>query len=182
MKAHLERLLRPRGVLPLVTAAILALAGVAAGGELREPGTAPDAGTIQVHGAWARPGLPGGTSAAYFVLVNRGSAAVQLVGATSSAARETEIHRTVLEERPGPDGTPHQVMRMEPAGTLVLPPGAELVFEPGGLHVMFLHLTEPLAAGDRVHLTLLFDGADPITLDLPVLPPGELGPAMGHGH
>ena len=182
MKVRIQRLLHPGWMLPMMTAAILALAGAVAGAEPHDLGAAAHGGPIQVDSAWARPGLPGGTSAAYFVLVNQGTEPVRLVGASSPVARETQIHRTVLEERPGPDGTPHQIMRMEPAGTLVLLPGDELTFQPGGLHVMFLHLIEPLEAGGRVGLTLLFDGVDPITLDLPVLPPGELGPAMGHGH
>lgn len=183
MKVRPQRLSSLRWILFVTLAASLALAGGASGSKPEGPAYgAADAGPIVVHSAWARPGFPGGTSAAYFVLANQGPEAVQLVGASAPVAGETQIHRTVLEERVGPDGEPQQVMRMEAAGILELAPGEELTFRPGGLHVMFLNLTEPLEAGDRFRLTLLFDGLDPIILELPVLPPAGLGPAMGTGH
>lgn len=182
MKVRLQPLSPLAWILTAMLAANLSLAGGAAFAAPDGLATGSvDTGTIRIETAWARPGLPGGTSAAYFVLANRGSEAVRLVGAHAPVAEETQVHRTVLEERMGPDGEPQQVMRMESAGTLELAPGDELIFRPGGLHVMFLQLTGPLEAGDQIRLTLFFDGHDPIVLDVPVLSPAELGPTMGSG-
>ena len=46
---------------------------------------------------------------------------------------------------------------MEPAGEILLRPGNDLVFEPGGLHIMLMGLQEPLVEGDSIQLDLLFD-------------------------
>lgn len=162
--------------------ACLALAG-GTGGVAAEarPAGGVEAGSVAIEAAWARPGFPGGTSAVYMVVTNRGEEPLRLVGAQTVVAQETHLHRTVLEERAGAGGETHQVMRMEDAGLLELAPGERLLFEPGGLHVMLVHLTQALSGGDRFELTLLFDGLDPITLAVPVLSPGEAPPAPGSG-
>jgi copper(I)-binding protein len=65
------------------------------------------------------------------VIQNRGGAEDALVGARCPAADATEVHRTTVEGG---------VMRMRPAGEVVVPPNAALTLEPGGLHVMLLGL------------------------------------------
>lgn len=139
------------------------------------------AGAVEVSDVWARPGLEGGTSAAYFSLVNRGDRTVRLLGAQADAAGRTEIHVSLLEDRVGPDGSVQQVMRMEPAGEVELAPGEEVTFRPGGLHVMLLDLLRPLAEGDRFQLTLQWDGLEPVELTVPVRAASETGHGMAAG-
>src|SRR5690606_41294834 len=105
----------------------------------------------------------------------------RLVAAQPAVAQASQLPRPVPEARAGAGGETHQVMRMEDAGPLALAPGERLLFEPGGLHVMLVHLAQALSGGDRFELTLLFDGLDPITLAVPVLSPGEAPPAPGSG-
>lgn len=114
-------------------------------------GRAPVAG-IEIIDGWARPvaRAEGATanSAAYFTLANRATERIVLVGAHSDAATRTEIHETRIE---------NGVMRMRPVTEVELPAGAEVRFEPGGLHVMLMGLQRDLVAGDSLELVLEFD-------------------------
>jgi copper(I)-binding protein len=65
------------------------------------------------------------------------------------------------------------VMQMSPASSLPLEPGTEVVFEPGGLHVMFIGLKQDLKVGDMVEVTLQFKEHEDIILSVPVLEDGE---------
>jgi copper(I)-binding protein len=47
-------------------------------------------------------------------------------------------------------------------------PGAPARLEPGGQHIMLMGLSAPLADGDTLELTLTFERAGEITLDVPV--------------
>lgn len=49
-------------------------------------------------------------------------------------------------------------------------PGGAVALAPGGLHLMLLGLRQPLAEGATLPLTLVFETAGEVTLDLPVLP------------
>lgn len=99
-------------------------------------------------------------SAAYLTLQSAGDEDA-LVGAQSDVADATEVHRSFM------DGS---VMRMEPAGALVIPAGGSLELAPGGYHIMLIGLKSDLMAGSEISLTLLFEKADPLVLTLPVRP------------
>ncbi|MFO1425487.1 MAG: copper chaperone PCu(A)C [Steroidobacteraceae bacterium] len=106
---------------------------------------------IAVEGAWARATVPGQSiGAAYFTLVNRGTAEDTLLSVESPDAERAEVHESRVE-----DG----MMRMRPAGAVKLAAGARLQLAPGGLHVMLIGLRQPLAAGGRVRLVLHLKGA-----------------------
>ena len=141
---------------------VLALLGVllaACGGDA-ETNTPDAAGGITVEGAWSRPAaMPGGNGAAYFILNNSGEAADRLVAAQSPIGT-TEIHESMMSE----DGT----MTMNPVSGVDIPAGESVAFEPGGLHVMFVGVAEPPAVGDTIPLTLTFENAGEVTLDVPV--------------
>ena len=129
------------------------------------------ASPIQVEDAWARqaPMMPsggqmgghmaGGTGAVYVTLRNAGAAPDALVGASSAAAEHVELHETIQ------DG---QVMRMRPLAKLALPSGGVLAMKPGGYHIMLLNLKHALQAGEKVSVTLTFEHAAPLTLDVPI--------------
>ena len=122
---------------------------------------------IQVRDAWARatPMLPSGghmhgtTGAVYLTLRNGGAAPDALVAAQSDVAGTVELHETTM------DGA---VMRMRPVAKLALPAGATLEMKPGGLHVMLINLKRALAPGDKIPLTLTFEHAAPLVLEVPV--------------
>jgi copper(I)-binding protein len=62
-------------------------------------------------------------------------------------------------------------------GGVPIPAGETVAFAQGGLHAMFLGLTEAWQDPDGVALTLVFESAGPVEI---VLPRAE-GPG-GHGH
>jgi copper(I)-binding protein len=81
------------------------------------------------------------------------------VGASSAAAEHVELHETIR------DG---QVMRMRPVAKLALPAGGVLAMKPGAYHIMLLNLKHALHAGEKVSVTLTFEHAAPLSLDVPI--------------
>lgn len=113
------------------------------------------------------------SGAAFMGLVNTGETDCHLVAARSDVAQRVELH-THIEDDQG-------VMRMvEVEAGFIIPAGGEHALERGGDHIMFLGLTRPLAQGDEVAITLVFDSADDIEIVVPV--DLERMPAHGHSH
>jgi copper(I)-binding protein len=134
------------------------------------------AGGIVITQPWSRAAMRGGSGAAFLTLRNTGATADRLLGASTPAAGRVELHSMVR------DG---DVMRMREQPAIDLPPGQEVVLRPGGLHVMLLGLTQPLDRGATLPLTLRFERAGEVTVQVAVQAAGAAGmPAMGgaHGH
>ena len=117
-------------------------------------------GELEVNDVWARPGLAGGNSAAFFVIDNPGARDF-LLSASSDVAGAAELHRTIME-----DGT----MKMAQQMNVPVPTG-ETVFKPGDLHVMLIGLKNDLEPGDTFSLVLTFEAAGEKTLDVTVREP-----------
>jgi len=56
---------------------------------------------------------------------------------------------------------------------LAIPAGKSVTFEPGGLHIMLMGLGAPLKAAASYRLTLTFEKAGTVAVDVPVLKPGQ---------
>ncbi|TVP88605.1 MAG: copper chaperone PCu(A)C [Thioalkalivibrio sp.] len=135
---------------------------------------ASDPHPVEVEQPFVRlmpPGQP--NTAAFMVLRNTGGVDLALIGAESGASRVVELHDHQMV-----DG----MMRMREVGQIPLPAGTRTALEPGGLHVMLIGLHEPLRAGQRVPITLVFDDAPSVELHVPVRHPGEETPMHHHGH
>jgi copper(I)-binding protein len=113
--------------------------------------------------------MPGATvGAAYMQVSNTGRSPVVLMSATSSVAAKVEFHSMSM------DGN---IMRMrEITGGIPISPGGTVNFVPGGMHIMLVGLKQQLAAGNSVPMTLNFNGAPSVTLQVPVQAGG------GHHH
>jgi copper(I)-binding protein len=61
-----------------------------------------------------------------------------------------------------------EMVMQEKEGGLVLDAGRGQLLQPGGTHVMLMGLTEELAAGDEVTLTLEFEDGSTSELTVPV--------------
>jgi copper(I)-binding protein len=101
---------------------------------------------------------------------------------STAIAGKVEIHEMGMT-----DG----VMRMrEIEGGLVIPAGETVALEPGGNHIMFMGLTNPLEKGAMVEVTLQFEKAGEVMVMMPVTAIGAktpdgaaIGDAMDHsGH
>lgn len=136
------------------------------------PALAQQQGDIAVTAPWTRAAGQNGTGAGFLAIANRGAVADRLVGASSPAARVTEIHTHIREG---------DILRMRPVAAIDLPPGQTVTLQPGGLHVMLIGLQAPLVQGQAVPLTLRFERAGEVQVMLAVQPAGARGP-MAHSH
>lgn len=131
------------------------------------PGVARTADLV-IERPWARATPPGATvGAGYLEIRNTGRSADRLVGASTPAAAMVQVHEIRVA-----DGE----MQMREVGVLEIPAGGSVRLEPGGLHLMLMDLTAPLVTGTTVPVTLEFDVAGRIPVELAVAPPGAPGP------
>ncbi len=151
-----------------IITALAITAGLAtpAASALAQP--ADPAARVGVTDAWARATVGTGTGAVYLTLTDHG-AADQLTGASTPVAGTAQLHQDVM------DGT---VMRMRPVAALPLPPGQPVTLAPGGYHMMLEHLDHPLRRGDTFPLTLRFQHAAPVTVQVHVEGPGTTHPGI----
>lgn len=118
---------------------------------------APATEGVEVRDAWARPAAQGGNGAVYFII--RSSAADELVGVASDVADAVEMHESLMSG---------DVMEMHHLQSVPLKAGEEVVFEPGGLHIMLIGLKQDLKLGDEFQITLQFKNDEDIQLRVPV--------------
>ncbi|NJK79076.1 MAG: copper chaperone PCu(A)C [Chloroflexaceae bacterium] len=102
----------------------------------------------------------GGNSAAYMTLVNTGSAADAVVGASTDVANIVELHTTEMDA--------NGVMMMRPLEQIDIPANGEVALQPGGIHVMLIDLTQDLEEGDTVNLTLELQSGGTLEVEAPV--------------
>jgi copper(I)-binding protein len=72
-------------------------------------------------------------------------------------------------------------MRMREVDAIPVPARGAVTLRPGGLHLMLIGLTRPLAAGETVPVTLRFERAGEVQATLAVQAAGARGPAE-HRH
>lgn len=125
-------------------------------------------GPIAVSGAWARAAAaPGGASAAYLTItIDAGRD--RLISAESDASARVELHTHEVDSA--------GVARMREIPAIPVAADAPAELKPRGLHVMLMGLQKPLAVGDSIDLTLVFETAGRLSLTVPV----RTGPAMQH--
>ena len=120
------------------------------------------ASDISVTDAYARASSPTAKAGAAFMIVkNSGETEDRLIAVTSEVAARTELHTHLLSD----DG----VMQMRPVENgLVIPASGQHALQRGGDHVMFMGLVDGFDQGDIVSITLTFEHAGEITIDIPV--------------
>lgn len=147
----------------LAAALVVAVAASAAAKDFTQ-------GAITIEDPWARATVGGGAGAAFFALKNSGSAADQLVGAAAPVAKSAELHTHIKEG---------DVMRMRQIETIDVPAGGVTMLQPGGLHVMLMGMSAPLAAGTSFPLTLSFAKAGEVTVEVEVKDVAAMKPTAG---
>lgn len=128
---------------------------------------------VRATDGWARATTPGArVAAAYFTLTNTGDEEHKLMKITTPVGDTVSVHMTSITEQ----GT----ARMWPMAVLAVGAGQTVKLQPGGLHVMIEGLKAPLVQGQKIPLTMKFDGGEPeFTLVLEVRP---LVPAADEHH
>jgi periplasmic copper chaperone A len=136
-------------------------------------GTTP---SVSVGQPYARATPAGAaTGAVYMTLVNKAKTADRLTAASSDIADRLQIHEMAVV---------NGVMQMRQLENgLPIPAGGSVVLKPGGFHVMLIGLKKPLTAGDTFPLTLTFEKAGNISVNVPVqamdAAPDKKGSGMG---
>ncbi len=135
---------------------ILLTAAIGVTGCNNKPSGAP----LSIKDAWARPtAIVGGNSAVYFRLVNTGNEADSLLSVDVPLAA-AEVHQTVMKA--------NDIMGMEHVASVEIPAKGEVAFEQGGLHIMLIGLEKPLSVGDMLLLTLHFEHAGEVEVEIAV--------------
>lgn len=116
-------------------------------------------GAIAIGHPYARATLPGQpTGGAYLRLENAG-AADKLVSVKAGVSQGVELHTSSMEG---------DVMRMRQVDAIDVPSNKSVVLEPGGTHIMLVGLKAPLKEGDSFPMTLKFEKAGEVTVDVKV--------------
>ena len=142
-------------------ALLLALAGTVASAQ-----AAP-----KVEDAWARPTVSGQAGGGGFLKITSPTAD-RLVAATAPVSKTVELHTMQM------DGN---VMRMRQVPAIDIPAGQTVELKPGGLHVMFIGLTQTLKDGATFPLKLRFEKAGEVEVEVKVRTQAQ-EPASMHKH
>ncbi len=129
-------------------------------------------GDLTLSSSFARATLPNApVGAAYLTITNNGSEDDTLVSAASPAAGAVQLHNMSVE---------NGVMKMkEMKGGIPIPAGETVTLKPGGFHIMLMQLSHQLKEGSTVPVTLNFQKAGTVTLDIGIRDPGALDAGMG---
>jgi len=119
-------------------------------------------GELNISAPFTRATLPNAPVGGGFLSIeNTGAEADRLVSASSPAAKVVQIHEMAMEG---------DVMKMrELTDGIEIPAGETVTLAPGGFHLMFMSLNQAFVEGQTVPVTLVFEKAGPVELDLPVL-------------
>lgn len=131
-------------------------------------------GDLVISQAWSRA-TPNSARVAggYLLIENKGNASDTLKGGSTEIAGKTEVHEMTVA---------NGVMTMRPleAG-LTIPAGKTVTLAPGGYHMMFMDLRQPLKEGSRFSVTLEFEKAGKATVPFAIESVGAKQPHGAHG-
>lgn len=131
-------------------------------------------GDLRIEQPWARASIgQAKTGAAYLTLNNGGEAVDRLLSVATPAAKRAGLHTHLMDAG---------VMKMRPVEAIEVAPGAPTVLRPGGLHVMLMGLAAPLMEGESFPLTLTFEQAGAVEVEVRIQGIGAMEPKMEHKH
>ena len=118
----------------------------------------------KVSDAWARATAPGVDVGAVYMTIEGGAQADRLVGGHTPRAAMTHLH--TVEETEG-------VAKMRGIDAVEVPAGQRVELAPKRTHVMLMGLGKPLVAGESFPLTLRFEQAGELAVDVKVRAAGD---------
>lgn len=133
-------------------------------------------GALKIGHPWSRA-TPAGAKVGggYLSIENTGAEADRLVSISAAFSGRVEVHEMAVT---------NGVMTMRPleAG-IVVPPGGKIELKPGGFHIMFMDLRQPLKQDERLKGTLTFEKAGSVEVEFKVEAVGARAGEGGHtGH
>ena len=134
----------------------------------RDDAPAYTVGNLEIRRPWARSASANASDGAgFFTLANKGEAADRLLAAESAVASSVEIHAIKVV------GSGITMRPLEQG--LAVPPGTTLTLQPRGYHLMLLGLKSGLVKGSRIPVTLVFENAGRLAVELSVEDDGPIG-------
>jgi len=125
-------------------------------------------GTIEVRHPWTRATPPGAEIAAgYLEIRNMGREPDRMIGASTPVAERVEFHTTTREQG---------IMKMREVTSVEAPARKRQVLRPNGTHLMLVGLRKPFVKGQRIPLTLRFERAGDVHVELEVQVGGSTKP------
>ena len=131
-------------------------------------------GDLVVESPWARATAQGvRVGGAFLTVRNAGDRSDRLIAVESDVAAGVQLHMTRMEEG---------IIRMRRVvDGIEVPAGGLAELKPGGFHVMLMGLKAPLEEGGSFPVTLTFERAGSVTIDVPVRAAGAMEEKMTHG-
>lgn len=124
-----------------------------------KPAPSVGVGSITIEQPWVRAAANGGNTAAFMVIKNSGNQADKLIKADYNTAKKVTLMETTMQ-----DGK----MGMADVAAIEVPASGQVELKSGGYHVMMMMLMEELKAGDKVTITLTFEKAGAVQVEMPV--------------
>ena len=113
-----------------------------------------------VSESWIKTTIPGSAVSAAYMQINS-AIPFKLIKAESPAAGLVKIHDMKMN-----DG----VMEMKALDAIDVPANKAVTLRPGGMHVMLMKVKKPINKGDKIPMTLTFEGVNKkavlVTLEL----------------
>lgn len=123
----------------------------------------PAAPKITVESAWGRPSPKIAQAGAFYMLIrNSGGVADKLTTAKSGSCGTVELHESYHMA----DGT--MGMRMVTGGVIDIPANGQVELKVGGLHIMCIEKKVDLATGVKIPLTLVFEKAGQMNVEVTI--------------
>lgn len=129
------------------------------------------AGSIRIGHPYARATASGQQAGGSFLSLDNAGDADKLLSAVSAVADRVELHAMKMEG---------DVMKMRQLDAIDVPAKGKIELKPGGLHIMLIGLKAPLKEGTNFPLTLRFEKAGEVTVQVNVEAPGASHGEMKH--
>ncbi|WP_019223131.1 copper chaperone PCu(A)C [Bartonella rattaustraliani] len=118
-------------------------------------------GNIEILHPWTRA-TPKGVkvSSGYLYIINHSNTPDRLVSVSAKGIKTAEIHAMTVV---------NNIMKMEHMQHgIEIPGNGEVTLKPGSNHIMFMGLSKPFKAGDKITAKLTFEKAGTIDVDFSV--------------
>ena len=127
---------------------------------------------VAVYQVWAKTTVPGSAVSAAYMHI-KSTKSVKLLKVESAIAGMVEIHSMKMEGG---------VMEMNAVDAVDIPANQAVELKPGGFHVMLMNVKRPISDGDKVPLTLTFEGADkkPFKINIEAIGQAKAKPSPLH--
>lgn len=121
-------------------------------------------GSVMAKHAWARVTIADRPAAGYMSVHNMGGDADRLVSASSPMAERVELHTHIMQDN---------IMKMRRVDAFDVPAGGTTELAPGGNHLMIFGLKHLPKPGDMIPLTVVFEKAGSVDMQLEVRKAGH---------